>query len=140
VSFQLIIARTDARAVLGLAAAIDRANAYAAAGADVIFVEAPQSDDEVRQIAAGVTAPLLFNQVPEGVTPEQGQPRLRELGFAVAIYPTVLFGPVAAAMTGALQRLGGVPPVVTSTGIASFFDLVGLKDWFTLGEKWAPRA
>ena len=79
----LIVARTDARAVLGLSAAIDRASAYARAGADLIFVEAPRSAEEVERIAREVEAPLLINMVQGGLTPDArpggpAVPRLRD--------------------------------------------------------------
>ena len=67
----VVIARTDARAPLGVDEAIDRANRYAAAGADVIFVEAPQSVDEIEQIAEEVAAPLLINLVAGGTDPDR---------------------------------------------------------------------
>jgi Aconitase family (aconitate hydratase)/Phosphoenolpyruvate phosphomutase len=79
----VLIARTDARGPLGLDAAIERANAYAQAGADVIFVEAPQGTDEIERIAKEVDAPLLLNLVIVGLTSMQSTERLRELGFAV---------------------------------------------------------
>lgn len=131
----LIIARTDARAVMGLSAAIDRANAYAEAGADVIFVEAPQSEEEIKRIAADVRAPLLINMVPGGLTPRLSRQRLQDLGFAISIHPGELFQPVVAAMIASLRELGGTPPAVTSAGIASFFDVVGLREWSALGER-----
>ncbi|MGW4244751.1 isocitrate lyase/PEP mutase family protein, partial [Nocardia sp. NPDC004722] len=74
----LVIARTDARGPLGLDAAIDRANTYAAAGADVLFVEAPQGIAEIERIAREVKAPLLINQVIGGLTPLESSTRLRE--------------------------------------------------------------
>ena len=73
----LVVARTDARAPLGLDAAIERANIYAAAGADIIFVEAPQGVDEIERIARDVQAPLLINLVLGGLTPLQSAGRLQ---------------------------------------------------------------
>jgi 2-methylisocitrate lyase-like PEP mutase family enzyme len=136
----LIVARTDARAVLGLSAAIDRASAYARAGADVIFVEAPQSDAEVAQIAKEVDAPLLINLVQGGLTPDGGRQRLQELGYAIAIYPANLLMAAAKGMIAALQELGGTPPDVTATGIAALFQLVGLREWSAVGDAWTPPA
>src|SRR2546422_2452797 len=76
----VVIARTDARAVNGLDDAIERANRYAEAGADVIFVEAPQSDDEITRIVREVKAPLLANMVPGGKTPAIKIADLERLG------------------------------------------------------------
>lgn len=86
----LVIARTDARGPLGLDEAIRRANRYAAAGADILFVEAPQSTAEIERIAAEVDAPLLLNLVIGGLTPDQSVERLQQLGFAVAIHPSAV--------------------------------------------------
>jgi 2,3-dimethylmalate lyase len=87
----LIVARTDARTNHGLAEAIRRGRAYAKAGADVIFVESPESETELREIASSISAPTLANMVETGRTPYLTTRRLGELGFAVAIYPGTAF-------------------------------------------------
>jgi 2-methylisocitrate lyase-like PEP mutase family enzyme len=130
----LIVARTDARAVLGLDAAIDRANAYARAGADVIFVEAPRTPAEVKRIAKEVDAPLLINLVPEGLTPDGGPEYLQDLGYAIAIRPVDLFAAAAHAMIAALTELGGTPPGAVGRSPRALFELVGLTDWQALGD------
>ena len=85
----VIIARTDAIAVTGLDDAIARARRYAAAGADVIFVDAPRSGDELRAIgAAGIGKPLLVNISEYGRTPDLGAQAFEKLGFSIALYPT----------------------------------------------------
>jgi 2-methylisocitrate lyase-like PEP mutase family enzyme len=81
-----IVARTDARAILGLTAAIDRAGAMIEAGADVTFVEAPTSAEELAQIARSLSVPQVANIVFGGLTPELGQPKLAELGFGCVLY------------------------------------------------------
>jgi 2-methylisocitrate lyase-like PEP mutase family enzyme len=81
-----IVARTDARAILGLTAAIDRAGAMIEAGADVTFVEAPTSAEELAQIARSLSVPQVANIVFGGLTPELGQTRLAELGFGCVLY------------------------------------------------------
>ncbi|HEY1822682.1 MAG TPA: oxaloacetate decarboxylase [Trebonia sp.] len=86
----LIVARTDARTSEGLDAAIERANLYAEAGADVTFVESPESVEEMRAIRAGVNAPLLANMVEGGWTPLLSRAELTEIGFNVAIFPNAL--------------------------------------------------
>ncbi|HTZ35598.1 MAG TPA: oxaloacetate decarboxylase, partial [Stellaceae bacterium] len=83
-----IIARTDARAVEGLAAAIDRVNAYLEAGADVGFVEAPQSVDELRAVGRGVAGPNLVNVFEGGKTPMLNARELEAMGFRLGIYPS----------------------------------------------------
>ena len=134
----LIGARTDARAVLGLDAAIDRANAYAQAGADVIFVEAPRTPAEVERIAKEVDAPLLINLVPEGLTPDGGPEYLQDLGYAIAIRPVDLFAAAAHAMITALADLGGTPPGDVGRSPRALFELVGLTDWQALGDAYPP--
>lgn len=85
----LIIARTDARAVEGLEAALDRADAYREAGADILFIEAPQSLDEMRQLCARFQGkvPLLANMVEGGKTPIKSTADLAALGYDIAIFP-----------------------------------------------------
>jgi methylisocitrate lyase len=82
-----IIARTDARAFFGLDEAIRRARAYREAGADVIFIEAPEGEQEIERIAKSVEAPLLINLGGGGKTPMLSVRRLEELGFKIALYP-----------------------------------------------------
>jgi 2-methylisocitrate lyase-like PEP mutase family enzyme len=138
----VIIARTDARGPLGLAAAIERANEYAAAGADVIFLEAPQSTEEIEQIAREVEAPLLINLVAGGLTPIEGKHRLQELGYAIAIHPSLPLGHAALAMLGALAELAGVDPAAHfPSSPAEFFNLVGLAEWSAMGDRYqGPEA
>ena len=85
----LIIARTDARAVEGLSAAVDRAEAYYEAGADIMFIEAPQSLDEMKQLTAHFAGriPLLANMVEGGKTPIQSTDDLAEIGYKIVIFP-----------------------------------------------------
>lgn len=85
----LIIARTDAIAVDGLASALDRAEAYLDAGADVLFIEAPQSHEHMKRITTQFAGrvPLLANMVEGGATPITGADDLQALGFSIAIFP-----------------------------------------------------
>jgi len=134
----LVVARTDARAPLGLDAAIERANRYAQAGADVIFVEAPQSVEEIERIAREVQAPLLINLVHGGMTPLESATRLQELGYAIAIHPS---NPLAHAVLGMLEGLcqlnGGNVADHLPTRPAEFFNLVGMAEWLDLDAKYA---
>ena len=134
----LVVARTDARAPLGLEAAIERANRYARAGADVIFVEAPQSIEEIERIARDVEAPLLINLVLGGMTPLESATRLQELGYAIAIHPS---NPLARAVLGMLEGMcelnGGNVADYLPTRPAEFFNLVGMAEWFELDAKYA---
>src|SRR5882757_8715079 len=134
----LVIARTDARASHGLDAAIERANRYAAAGADVIFIEAPQGTDEIERIARAVEAPLLINLVLGGMTPIESAARLQELGYAIAIHPS---NPLGRAVLGMLEGLcelnGGNLADHLPSKPAEFFNLVGMAEWLDLDAKYA---
>jgi 2-methylisocitrate lyase-like PEP mutase family enzyme len=133
----LVIARTDARGPLGLDEAIRRANRYAAAGADILFVEAPQSEAEIERIAAEVRAPVLLNLVIGGLTPGQSAARLRELGFAIAIHPSAVLAQAALGALNALCQLRGIEPgPFLPSRPEEFFNLVGMQEWFEIGEKW----
>jgi 2-methylisocitrate lyase-like PEP mutase family enzyme len=101
----VLIARTDARAVIGLEAAIERGNAYAQAGADVIFVEAPQSLAEIERVAQEIPAPLLINMFGGGKTPLVPVNRLAELGYRVMIVPSDLQRAAVRAMQRAAEML-----------------------------------
>ncbi len=100
----VIIARTDARAVSGLEAAIERGNAYAETGADMIFVEAPQSVEEIERIAQEVKAPLLINMFWGGKTPLVPADQLAALGYRLMIVPSDL----QRAAIRAMQRAAAV--------------------------------
>jgi 2,3-dimethylmalate lyase len=84
----VVIARTDARAVEGLSAAIDRVNAYLVAGADVGFVDAPHSVEELATIARQIRGPTLVNIFRGGKTPPVGARELERMGFKLGIYPS----------------------------------------------------
>jgi 2,3-dimethylmalate lyase len=94
----VIIARTDARASHGLDEAIDRGLRYAEAGADIIFVEAPQTVDELRRVAAEIDAPTLVNVVEGGRTPQLALEQYAEFGFSVVLYPTAAVRTVTQAL------------------------------------------
>jgi 2,3-dimethylmalate lyase len=82
-----IVARTDARQPLGVDAAIERCLAYKEAGADALFVEAPQSVGELEQIAKALPPPLVANMIERGVTPHLSRLELKELGYALIVCP-----------------------------------------------------
>jgi 2-methylisocitrate lyase-like PEP mutase family enzyme len=136
----LVVARTDARAPLGLNAAIERANRYAQAGADIIFVEAPQGIDEIERIAREVDASLLINLVLGGMTPFESSARLQELGYAIAIHPSNPLARATFAILEGLCELNGATAGDYLAGTpADFFNLVGLAEWRDIDEKLAQR-
>ena len=95
-----IIARTDARTSLGLDEALRRGEAYAKAGADVLFIESPESVEELEKIGRAFDMPLLVNVVEGGRTPQLPPAELQKLGFSLAIYPASGFLAVAKALKG----------------------------------------
>jgi 2-methylisocitrate lyase-like PEP mutase family enzyme len=131
----VVIARTDARGPAGIDEAVTRAKRYAAEGADLIFVEAPESYDEIERVAAEVDAPLVFNVVPSGRSPDIGEDDLERLGYKLAIYPGALLGPVVSAMATSLAGLGG-RPAAEAIGPSGVFGLVGLGEWTELDERY----
>ena len=102
----VIIARTDANAVNGLEDALQRGRAYREAGADVIFIEAPRSIEELQTIAQAFTdTPLLFNWAESGKTPLLSLPEIQALGFKLVIFPVSLLFAATHAMLGLLEVL-----------------------------------
>jgi carboxyvinyl-carboxyphosphonate phosphorylmutase len=139
----VIIARTDARAVTSLDDAIDRGNRAAEAGADVIFVEAPQTDDEIQRVAREVKAPLLANMVQGGRTPAVKVAELERIGFKIVIFPAVCMAAAVPAIERSLQQLKETGtdwhdgPVLSPMDI---FRRVGFDWWHAIEEKFAPRS
>jgi len=93
-----IVARTDARTSLGLDEALRRGEAYAKAGADVLFIESPETVEELEKIGRTFDMPLLVNVVEGGRTPQLAPEELQKLGFSLAIYPASGFLSVAKAL------------------------------------------
>jgi 2,3-dimethylmalate lyase len=101
----LIIARTDARTTLGLDEALRRAEAYAKAGADILFVESPESIEEMRKIGRTFDRPLMANMVEGGRTPIADKKTLEEIGYSIAIYPAFGFLAAGDALRNAYRHL-----------------------------------
>ena len=132
----LIIARTDARAIHGLDAAIDRARRYREAGGDILFVEAPETEAEIEAVAEAFPyVPLVFNWVEGGKTPQLPVDRIRELGFALVIFPVSTLFAAAQAVSDVLARLGehDVPP------FDDFTDMIGLPEVRALEARFATE-
>jgi 2-methylisocitrate lyase-like PEP mutase family enzyme len=101
----LVIARTDARTAHGIDEALRRAELYARAGADILFVESPESEEEMRRICASFDRPCLANMVEGGRTPVLSRAALIEIGYQVAIFPATGFLAAAATLTHAYTTL-----------------------------------
>lgn len=139
-----IIARTDARSLLGLTEALDRAAAYREAGADVIFVESPESADELAQIAQAMPGvPLVANLVEGGRTPCLPAAELDAMGYALAIFPnslTRLFAKVGADLLAGLQATGStasrMPDMLDH---AALWALFSRDEWLALEGRYLGR-
>lgn len=128
----VLIARTDARAVHGFEEAVERANRALEAGADVAFVEAPQTLEELAEVPRRVEGPCLLNIVAAGRTPDIGLAEARELGYALAIVPVLLLAAVLAAGDAALAGLaatGRHPEGVPVIGVEELFRRAGAERW-----------
>jgi methylisocitrate lyase len=137
----LIVARTDAIAVNGFEDALMRAHAYEEAGADILFVEAPRTVQEMHRIRKSVRAPLLANMVEGGKTPLLTMQELREIGYKVAIYPVSAW---MACITAMQQLFSLLKAEGTTRNFASkmasfqeMFETVGLSKYRALEKKYA---
>jgi 2-methylisocitrate lyase-like PEP mutase family enzyme len=122
-----IVARTDARTSLGLDEALRRGEAYAQAGADILFIESPESVEELETIARAFDKPLLVNIVEGGRTPQLSPVQLQDLGFSIAIYPASGFLAVAKALNdvyGEIKSLKGTAQA--ANGMYPFADMCNL--------------
>ncbi len=138
----LIIARTDARAQEGLDAALERARLYREAGADVLFVEAPESSSEVEAVARRFPdVPLLFNYAEGGRTPPVSHQFLRDLGFKLVIFPvsTLLVATSAIRSVLAEIKAAGTPLDVLPSLLpfGDFLDFIGIAEIRELEQRFA---
>jgi 2,3-dimethylmalate lyase len=137
----LIIARTDARTGLGMDEALKRAKAFAKAGADILFVEAPESEDEFKRVGAELagSAKLIANMVPTGKSPDVGAAKLKDFGFSIAIYPSAGMGPVCSALQSSYEfllkngSLNNSP--VPAYDMKQLHELVGFQDVWDFEKK-----
>jgi 2-methylisocitrate lyase-like PEP mutase family enzyme len=139
----LIIARTDARTSLGLDEAIRRGKLYRKAGADIIFIESPESEDEMKRIGQEIDAPLLANNVDGGGrTPILSAEKLASFGYDIAIYPAIGFLTVAAALERSYAHLlkegdsNGLDKDVIYD-FARMNELMGFPEVWDFDKRWA---
>jgi 2-methylisocitrate lyase-like PEP mutase family enzyme len=141
----LLVARTDARTTLGLEEAIRRGRMYAEAGADIVFIESPESEAEMAEIGRAIRRPLLANMVEGGRTPILPARRLEELGYAIAIYPVLGFLAAAAALERAYAHLkaqgdsNGLP-ATESYGFGRVCELMGFPEVWEFERQWAQES
>ena len=141
----LIIARTDSRTEHGLDEALRRGEAFAKAGADVVFIESPESEEELQKVGATIDAPLLANMVPNGRTPIIPSDTLKAWGFNIAIYPSAGFSAVAETLRQAYTHLSvkgttlGTEVQTYEDGNRSMHELMGFQDVWDFEKKWDLR-
>lgn len=135
----LIVARTDALTSLGLDEALRRGEAYQRAGADILFIESPESEEELARVGSSFDVPVLANMVHGGRTPVLGRERLRALGFQVAIYPAVGFLAVAETLRRAYASTaaGEAEPPVPLYPFPRFNELIGFPDVWDFERRYA---
>jgi 2-methylisocitrate lyase-like PEP mutase family enzyme len=128
----LIMARTDARAVHGFDEALTRCHDFEAEGADIIFLEAPESEDEMRRFCAAMKRPCMANLLPSGKTPMLPPAQLQNIGYKLAVYPILLMSSAIAAMQAALTALrpGATTPQPPSISFTDLQKLVGFPDYW----------
>ena len=134
----LIIARTDARQSEGLDGTLRRLEAYAKAGADVVFPEALHSEEEMRTACAAFDLPVMANMANGGVTPVPNADVLAEIGYAFAIYPSLTSLVAAGAIEGALRNLkdNGVGEPGDLFDFKEFCSLIGFDAVWEFDRKW----
>jgi len=137
----LIVARTDSRTSLGLNEALDRAHAFAEAGADVLFVESPETTEEMITIGKSFNKPLLINIVEGGKTPVHSRSELESMGFKIAIHPATAFlavGKVLEQVYGTLLKEGSSQPVLNQLyDFKKFSQLMGFEEVWEFDRKHA---
>ena len=134
----LIIARTDIRASEGVDAALHRLEAFAKAGADILFFEAPQSEDEMRRACEAFDLPMMANMADGGKTPILPAATLKEIGYSLAIYPSMTSLVAASAMEAALRGLKahGLSETQPMMNFMEFCELIGFKDVWDFEKRW----
>lgn len=136
----VVIARTDARTALGLEPALERAHAFEEAGADVIFVESPLSEEELARIGRSLSRPLLANMVESGKTPILPAARLQELGYALVIHPGAVGRFVSRQLTDFLARFRAEGSTLSQLDRMADFrtqnEIVGLPELLALAERY----
>ena len=138
----VVIARTDARAPLGLDEAIRRGQSYAEAGADVIFIEAPESVQDLKAVAASFETPLFANMIEGGKTPFLSASELEAMGFKLVVYPlSGLFAATKAIqeMARHLKETGSTAGYDRMVSFSEFEEVIELKRYREMEARFAVR-
>ena len=138
-----IVARTDARQALGLAEAIARGIAFKEAGADAVFVEAPENKEEMKEIASHVPGPLVANMLERGVTPLMDPQELKDLGFDLIVWPLAPLYSIAKSLTdvySTLRREGSTTKILDRLmPFDEFNEIVGLEEKYSLDQRFRSQ-
>ena len=136
----VVIARTDALSVEGFEQALDRGRLYEEAGADMIFIEAPNSPDQLAAVPKSFKVPTLFNMSSSGKTPFLSTQEIQKLGFKVVIYPNFMLLAAVTAAQGVLRELkktGSIAGLANKiTTFTELFDLVGMREVQELEQRY----
>ena len=137
----LIMARTDARAVHGFDEALARCRDFEAEGADIIFLEAPESEDEMQRFCGAMKKPCMANMVPGGKTPVTAPDQLHKLGYKLALYPVMLLSSSIAAMQATLAglRLGSKTPQPPTISFTDLQSVVGFPDYWSRETRYQSK-
>ena len=140
----VIIGRTDARQPLGLEEAIRRGKLYREAGADVVFIEAPRSVDELREVAAAIPdVPLFANMIEGGKTPLLTSQELRELGYKLVVYPLSALFSAAKAIEDTYRTLFETKTTAARrdamVGFERFEEMIGVPGWQELERQYVAE-
>ena len=126
----LIMARTDARACVSLDEAITRCRAFREIGADITFLEAPVSEDEMRRYCAEVPGPKMANLIEGGKTPLLSPTQLEAIGYTIAVYPLTMLNVSIDAMREALRQLKGGQQAAAAMGFEALKSAVGFPEYY----------
>jgi 2-methylisocitrate lyase-like PEP mutase family enzyme len=139
----LVVARTDARQPEDFERAIERAQLYAEAGADLIFVEALESEEEMRYACAAINKPLMANMADGGLSPILPVERLKDIGYAMAIFPAMSALAAARAVEASLLSLkhDGISraPDAPHFSFSEFNALIGFPEIYAFEDKWGRK-
>ena len=142
----MIIARTDAKAMEGFEASVERGQRYRDAGADIVFLEALDTEEEMREACARIDAPMMANTADGGRTPILPAKKLEEIGYSLAIFPALTGLAAAAAVENALETLKAtgtsLSPDVPLFDFQEFNSLIGFSEIWEFEQKWGdvPQA
>jgi len=137
----LIMARTDARATHGFDEALNRCKDFEAEGADIIFFEAPETDEEMRRFCGSMKRPCMANMVPGGKTPILPPAKLQEVGYKLALYPVMLLSSAVSAMQATLAALRPESnlPQPPAIGFTDLQTVVGFPDYWSKETRYQAK-